>query len=148
MKQKHLFFLICVFLASTINAQDYKMGLGLRISNRDAIVNHSVSFKYFVSESLATEALVTVTNPAAIGLLLEKHQPLGTTGIKWLYGGGLYVAFGGERRFGAQGVLGLDYKLEAVPLNLSLDWKPELNFAKEFLFEPAAVGITARFTLK
>jgi hypothetical protein len=140
-----VFFLLFITVST---AQDYKMGLGLRISNEDATVNHSVSFKYFFNESLATEALVTVINPAAFGLLVEKHNPLGTTGIKWFYGGGLYAGFGGERRFGAQGVIGLDYKITSVPLNLSLDWKPELNFTKEFLFEPAAVGISARFTLK
>jgi len=134
--------------ATTVQAQDYKAGLGVRISNRDAAVNHSISFKYFFTETIATEALVTVSNPAALGLLVAKHNPLGTTGIKWFYGGGLYAGFGGERRFGAQGVVGLDYKITSVPINFSIDWKPELNFSKEFSFEPAAVGISARFTLK
>jgi len=149
MKNKLIFTTIIFLLFITVStAQDYKLALGLRLSNEDATVNHSVSLKYFFSESLATEALFTLINPAALGLLVEKHNPLGTTGIKWYYGGGLYAGFGGERRFGAQGVLGLDYKIATLPLNLSLDWKPELNFTKEFLFEPAAVGISARFTLK
>lgn len=149
MRNKLTLIVFCFLLNITgSNAQEYKLALGVRLSNEDATVNHSVSLKYFFSESLATQALITVINPAALGVLLEKHKPLGTTGIKWFYGGGLYAGFGGERRFGAQGVVGLDYKITSVPLNLSLDWKPELNFAKDFLFEPAAVGMTARFTLK
>ena len=44
------------------------------------------------------------------------------------------------------GVLGLDYKFANIPLNLSLDWKPELNLVTDINFEPAAVGFTARFT--
>jgi hypothetical protein len=43
-------------------------------------------------------------------------------------------------------VLGLDYKFANIPLNLSLDWKPELNLVSDINFEPAAVGFTARFT--
>jgi hypothetical protein len=44
------------------------------------------------------------------------------------------------------GVLGLDYKFVNLPLNLSLDWKPELNIVSDINFEPAAIGFTARFT--
>ena len=47
---------------------------------------------------------------------------------------------------GAQGVVGLDYKFINLPLNLSIDWKPELNLVSDINFEPAAVGFTARFT--
>jgi hypothetical protein len=149
MRNKLALISFCFLLSITnSNAQDYKMALGLRLSNEDATVNHSISAKYFFNESLAAEALFTIINPAAFGFLIEKHKPLGTTGIKWFYGGGLYAGFGSERRFGAQGILGLDYKITKIPLNLSLDWKPELNLSNEFLFEPAAVGISARFILK
>jgi hypothetical protein len=44
-------------------------------------------------------------------------------------------------------VVGLDYKFSNIPLNLSLDWKPELNIVSDINFEPAAIGFTARFTL-
>jgi hypothetical protein len=33
-----------------------------------------------------------------------------------------------------------------LPLNLSLDWKPELNIIDNINFEPAAVGFSIRFT--
>jgi hypothetical protein len=42
----------------------------------------------------------------------------------------------------------MEYKAPSLPLSLSLDWKPELNLTKEVFFEPAALGLTARFTLK
>jgi hypothetical protein len=47
---------------------------------------------------------------------------------------------------GAQGVVGLDYKFQQVPINLSLDWKPELNLVDNVNFEAAAVGLAVRFT--
>jgi hypothetical protein len=43
--------------------------------------------------------------------------------------------------------LGLDYNFTNLPLNLSLDWKPELSLIRTVNFEPAAVGISARFVI-
>lgn len=85
------------------------------------------------------------------------HKPLNTAGLQWYYGGGAYLGFvktynatkninETNTNFGAQGVVGLDYKFVNLPLNLSLDWKPELNLVSDINFEPAAIGFTARFT--
>ena len=132
----------------SLNVQDYKMALGARFSSDDAAVNHSISFKYFLSEKIAVETLFSFGDPFAIGLLVEKHNPILSNKFKWFYGAGAYVGFGVSRKVGAQGILGMDYKVPSIPLNFSLDWKPELNFYSEFSFEPAAVGLSARFTLK
>lgn len=42
-------------------------------------------------------------------------------------------------------IIGMDYKFQKIPLNTSLDWKPELNLAKEVGFEAATVGLGIRF---
>ena len=89
--------------------------------------------------------------------LLEVHKPLSSEGLMWFYGAGGYISFDKtynpnkqrdvtNTNFGAQGVLGLDYKFPSVPLNLSIDWKPELNIIDNINFEPAALGFSARFT--
>ena len=138
-------------------AQDYKTALGVRLSSSNAMQNNSVSFKQFITEKTAIEALFTFGDPLALGAMLEFHQPLAASGLSWFYGGGGYVAFvkklnnttqkeNTEPNFGAQGVIGLDYKFNNIPLNISLDWKPELNLVTDINFEPAAIGFTARFT--
>ena len=119
--------------------------LGIRISSKDAAINHSVTYKRFFKPDLAVEGLLSFSDPVALGFLLEKHKPLTASGLTWFYGAGAYVGFSGGRNFGAQGVVGLDLILPSLPVNLSLDWKPELNFTKQFSFEPAAVGFSARF---
>jgi hypothetical protein len=119
--------------------------LGVRISSADAAVNNSITYKRFLNSTLAIEGLFTIADPAAIGILLEKHIPLSASGLTWFWGAGLYAGFGGSRRFGAQGAVGLDFVLPSLPINLSVDWKPELNFTRQFSFEPSAVGISARF---
>jgi hypothetical protein len=130
-----------------LQAQDYKTALGVRLSSSDAALNSGISFKHFFGGT-AVEALVTFGDPFAIGALLEKHQPIGPEGLAWFFGGGAYVGFGDKRNFGGQGIIGLDYKFQEVPINVSLDWKPELNLVQEVSFEPAAVGLSIRFTFK
>jgi hypothetical protein len=143
--------LVLLLLGMDVKAQDYKTALGVRLSSSDAIVNNSVTFKYFFSNSVAVEGLLSFGDPVALGLLIEKHKPTALGGLTWFYGAGAYIGFESSKtenakNFGAQGVLGLDYKLPALPLNLSVDWKPELNIVKEAVFEPAALGASIRFT--
>lgn len=139
---------VFVLIASASKAQDYKMGLGIRLSSNPAIVNNSLSFKYFFTDKTAAEALFSLEKPFAFGLLVEQHQPFSGNALKYFYGGGAYAAFSGEKTVGLQGVLGLDYKLPSIPFNLSVDWKPELTLASQVSFEPAALGLSARFTFK
>jgi hypothetical protein len=137
--------------------REYKSAVGLRLSSSPAVVNNSISFRYFFKENHAIEALISLGDPIAFGALYQIHNPLAVEGLNWFYGAGAYLGFEKyyhttknkdvtEPNVGAQGVVGLDYKFTGIPLNLSLDWKPELNLVREVFFEPAAIGVSARFT--
>ena len=141
-----IFFILLSLAATSAKAQAYKSALGVRFSSHDAVVNHSITFKHFFKERTAVEALFSFVKPYALGILIEKHYPLANNNLTWFWGAGAYVGFTDKKNFGAQGALGLDFKIPEVPVNLSLDWKPELNLVKETFFEPAAVGVSARFT--
>ncbi len=158
---KKLFF-VSLFASSLlfvndINAQDYKTALGVRLSSAAANVNNSISIKHFINEKTAIEALFSFGDPIALGALVEFHKPLSSEGLRYYYGGGGYISFvktfdpvkqtnSTDPNFGVQGVIGLDYKFANIPLNIALDWKPELNIVSDINFEPAAIGFTARFT--
>jgi hypothetical protein len=138
-------------LATTLHAQDdYKIGLGLRLSNATPTLSNAVSIKYFMNTTSALEGLVSFGSRFGIGALYEAHRPLNATpALKWYYGGGGYVGFeSGNTFLGPTGVIGLDYKFEKIPLNLSLDWKPELDIIPKINFVPDAFGLSARFTLQ
>ncbi len=152
-----LFTVAIISCFNSANAQDYKTAIGVRLSSSAAMVNNSISFKQFITEKTAIEGLVSFGDPLAIGALIEFHKPLAASGLKYYYGAGGYLGFvktynpnkninETDANLGAQGVIGLDYKFSNVPLNISLDWKPELNIVTDINFEPAAVGFTARFT--
>ena len=106
-----------------------------------------------MNPKLAVEGLFTFDKRPAIGALLEIHNDMPSTeGLKWFYGAGAYLGFDSDKThtdralMGGQGIIGLDYKFANLPLNLTLDWKPELNIIDNINFEPAAVGFTIRFT--
>jgi len=149
MKKAGIICVVFIILSySKAQAQDYRMALGARFSSRAALVNTSISFKYFFRQSTAVEGLFSVKKPMALGLLLEQHKPFVAKHFTYFYGGGIYAGFSGPRRAGLQGIIGLDYKIPIIPFNLSIDWKPELTLSKVVSFEPQALGVTARFTFK
>jgi hypothetical protein len=135
----------------------YKTAVGIRLSSTPALQKNSISLKHFLNETTAIEGLLSIGDPITLGALLEFHYPFSTPGLQWLYGAGGYFGTGKEYStekameiqktyLGAQGIVGIDYKFANIPLNLSLDWKPELNLISDINFEPGAVGLTARFT--
>jgi len=159
--KKSIFALMfaCIAFAGTVSAQAYKTGLGVRLSPSNAYVNNSVTLKHFLNEKAALEFLVSFGDPFALGALYEVHKPFtsGGNGLQWFYGAGGYLAFvksynpntqknETDANFGAQGIVGLDYKFVNLPLNLSLDWKPELNLVTDIAFEASTIGLSARFT--
>jgi hypothetical protein len=142
-----LVFLTIGGLYNRLSAQDYKLAVGLRFSTAAPTLNNGISVKYFIDSSDAVEGLLTFGSRVGIGGLYEKHQLIGgTPAFTWFYGGGAYVGFeNGRTWFGPTGVVGLDYKFSSAPVDLSLDWKPELDIVPSINFVPDAFGLSARF---
>lgn len=143
-----LLFASLAFVNKTY-AQDYRFALGVRLSNSSPTLNNAVSGKYFVTDRSAVEGIVSFGSRFGLGALLEIHKPLNVPQLSWMYGAGVFVGFeDNDTYLGPTGILGLDYKFENVPINLSLDWKPELNVLPDIEFVPDAFALSVRFTLK
>ena len=142
-----LVFLTISGLYNRLSAQDYKLAVGLRFSTAAPTLNNGISVKYFIDSSNAVEGLLSFGSRVGIGGLYEKYQLIGgTPAFTWFYGGGAYVGFeNGQTWFGPTGVVGLDYKFSSAPVDLSLDWKPELDIVPSINFVPDAFGLSARF---
>jgi hypothetical protein len=144
MKALFLLLFSTIIVCFSAQAQAYQHAVGIRFSNNDAILKTGISYRHIGKNNVALEALLSF-EPVALGLMAEKFKPLNVAGLAWFYGGGAYVAFEGRNNLGALGIVGLDYKFNGVPINLSLDWKPELQIIRKVVFEPAAVGVGVRF---
>jgi len=145
---------ICILLLVTsscinrLSAQDYKLAMGIRFSSASPTLSNSFSVKYFMDETNAVEGLISFGTRFGIGGLYERHQLIGgTPAFTWFWGLGGYVGWQDNNTFlGPTGAIGLDYKFSNAPLNLSIDWKPELDILPNINFVPDAFGITARYT--
>ena len=145
---------ICILLLATsscinrLSAQDYKLAMGIRFSSASPTLSNSFSVKYFMDETNAIEGLISFGTRFGIGGLYERHQLIGgTPAFTWFWGLGGYVGWQNNNTFlGPTGAIGLDYKFPNAPINLSLDWKPELDILPNINFVPDAFGITARYT--
>jgi hypothetical protein len=136
MKRNFLTLLVILVASSftLLKAQDYKVALGVRLSNSTPTLNNSVSIKYFMNQQNALEGLVSFGSRFGIGGLYEVHKPTTATGLNWFFGGGAYIGFQDSNTyFGPTGIIGLDYKPE-------LDIIPSINFV------PDAFALSARFT--
>jgi hypothetical protein len=139
----------CILSSKSTHAQPYRFALGVRLSNASPTLNNSVTGKYFITDRSAVEGLVSFGSRFGLGALLEIHKPLNVPQMSWMYGAGAFVGFQDNNTYlGPTGILGLDYKFENVPINLSLDWKPELNVIPDIEFVPDAFALSVRFTLK
>jgi hypothetical protein len=130
-------FLFC--LVSISKGQDYNTGIGLRGG-----FDYGLSVKHFISEKSALEFLLASRwRGFEVTGLYEVHNQVGDVDrFKWFFGFGAHVGFwNGDYTHdywgypgtnytvvGLDGILGLEYSFKEVPINLSLDWKPALNF--------------------
>jgi hypothetical protein len=123
----------------------------------------SLSLKHFIQKNRAIEALGYFWQYGArITALYEIHGNInGAPGLKWYVGPGAHVGFwntkwkdrygrrDGGAYFGVDGVLGLDYKINKAPINISLDWQPSFSFGDPdfgYGFEGGWGGLGIRYT--
>ena len=121
-----VFSLLSVTFAQS-GAQDYQTAIGMKF------YPGAISLKHFVSPQSALEGLASFWNQGSrFQALYEVHGDLNITdGLKWYFGGGAHVSFfksayGGVSP-GIDGILGLDYKFNNAPINISLDWNPSFE---------------------
>ncbi len=138
--------------------RDYRMALGLRLSTAIPTLSNAVTGKYFITDRSAIEGIISFGNKFGIGALLEVYKPFNTEGLSWFYGAGAYAGFAknsdqfgkgdGRVYVGPTGILVIDYKLPKAPVNLSLDWKPELDIVPAINFVPDAFALSVRFAFR
>jgi len=150
MKRLFVLMIVASLFSLTSKAQDgggYKTALGVRLGSSVPAIKNGVTFKHFFGNN-AVEAILSFGDGTALCGLYEIHKPIGAVpDLQWLIGAGGYVGLSsGTNNIGAAGIIGLDYKFAAIPLNVTLDWKPELNLVSKVAFEASGVGFSARFT--
>lgn len=137
---------ILILNSMTSNAQIYKNAAGIRIGPSAPAIKTGFTYKRFLNDAHALEAMLSVTEGIGLGVLYEIHQPLTPDNLQWYVGFGGYAAvYKKDSYVGGTGIIGLDYTFTQIPLNVSVDWKPELNIIEKFYFEGSTVGFSFRY---
>ena len=151
MNKTLLTFAIAVLFSTIVFGQNesfYKNALGVRLGSSVPTVKSGITYKHFLANNNAIEGILSFGDGTSICALYEIHKPINTVkNLQWFTGAGGYVGFNNSSsNLGAAGIVGLDYQFATIPLNISLDWKPELNIISKVGFEASGVGFSARFT--
>ncbi len=119
--------------SSSFSSTSYQTALGVKF------YPGAISIKHFVGGNNALEGLGYFWEKGfRITGLYEIHGNInGAPGLKWYIGPGAHIGFynnkyGGASSVGVDGVLGLDYKINTAPINLSLDWQPSFEFGNKY----------------
>lgn len=129
------------------NSSTYSTAVGVKM------YPGSISVKKSIDGSKYVEGLAAFWNKGfRATALLEFHNDFNNApGLRWYYGAGAHLGFynsknyNGSTLIGIDGVLGLDYKINGAPLNLSLDWQPSFEFGNGTGFEGWG-GLGIRYT--
>lgn len=140
--------------------KDYTTALGAKLWGNGG----GISLKHFVSNNNALEGIGYFWRGGTrVTGLYEFHYDIeGAPGLKWYIGPGVHVGFYNDYYYnkyyndgrtsgsyvGIDGVLGLDYKFDGVPINLSLDWQPSFEFGDNQGFMGSWGGLGIRYTFK
>ncbi|MEO6548589.1 MAG: hypothetical protein ABIN94_11340 [Ferruginibacter sp.] len=148
MKKNLLFLSIFTFLSFRLMAQEYQTAVGIRLGPSSSAITPGFTVKHFLDEQHAIEGILGINDGVGLCGLYEWHKPIPSVEhLQWFIGAGGYAASRSKTTYiGAAGIVGIDYKFQEIPLNISIDWKPELNILTNVGFEASGVGFSARFT--
>ena len=138
------------------SAQHYDRAVGLRGG-----LLTGVTYKQFVTDQAAVEGIMAWRwRGFEVTGLYEMHNPaFEVDGLMWYYGAGGHVGFYGNysrhpwydnsyrggMTVGIDGIIGLEYTFTDLPINISLDWKPELNVLGYFGFWGDEGAVSVRY---
>ncbi len=139
------------------NSTSYKTALGIKVWDGGGI-----SLKHFFNERNAGELIGYFWRHGfRLTGLYEIHGPIsGAPGLKWYIGPGAHIGTYSDGHhhhndnhhhhshasIGIDGVIGLDYKFNQAPINLSLDWQPSFEFTDGHGFNGSWGGLGIRYT--
>ena len=144
---KWMLFACIVIASNQATAQEAggEFSMGPRFGGITAlsIKKHSYSNKS-AFEMIAGWNFDKNVDGVSINLLWEKLAPLSGNRLAAMIGIGPGFAFANEFRFGAAGILGLDWRISHI-INLQFDWQPTWYFVNGSDFSAVNGGVTIRY---
>ncbi len=159
MKKLVFFAIMLLSIVTSVSAQRanqkwYRHAIGIRVENEDLI---GISYDRFLSNQTAGELFLMsdLSSGAEITGLYKyvKSLPDVPASVRWYAGCGVHIGQWEQTDivFGVDGVLGIGYTFDQIPLNLTIDWHPIINVVtsnKNEAFIPIKFGLSARYIIE
>lgn len=142
MKKLLIIIVVVLFCNTNMNAQVYNNAIGLRGG-----FSSGINFKHFLSGENAFEVILATDYDGFLitGVYQRHTTAFDTPGLQWYYGAGGRIGFYDDNSIlGIVGVVGLDYKIEDVPISLALDVMPRIHIIGNDLMQMGA-GFSVRY---
>lgn len=157
MKKFMIIAALCLFSVAA-SAQDYNWAIGIRGGGNDS----GVTLKHILSDYNAFEMTFNYQYPkgrmirsTVFSGLYEWNVPVIDEGFIFYYGLGAHIGAAtmskedsnnyGAITLGADGVVGLEYKLYSAPIAFSLDYRPFFNLLPQIRGFIGNVGLGVKF---
>jgi len=154
MKNLIFVFLIVLLFGLESKAQDYNTGIGLRGG-----WGTGLTVKHFLGDKAAVEGILDSRwrGFSLTGLYEIHNTAFDIDRLNWYYGFGGHIGFWNGKNvgwaddnnnytvIGIDGILGIEYNFDFIPINLSIDWKPALNLAGSSGFWGDGGAISIRY---
>jgi hypothetical protein len=154
-------FIIISLITITVCTHAQRMAMGSTYKTAIGVKFYpgAISIKSFTKPNVSLEGLAYFWNYGTrfTGLYEINGDITGAEGLKWYVGPGAHIGFWSNHwkdvypkrddgvMFGIDGVLGLDYKIQGAPIDVSLDWQPSFNFIGYNYFEGGWGGLGIRY---
>jgi hypothetical protein len=150
-------FLLVIFFSLVSHfatAQAYNTAIGLRLGP-----HYGITAKHHLTSQNALEGILTAgwNHFQLVGLYQVHNQAFQMETMRWYYGGGAHIGSWQGGRYlnqrngfllGASGILGLEYNFLDLPLNISLDWLPQIDIIERFGPRFDNFGVSVRYMIR
>lgn len=138
-----LFFIIVT--ASAVSAQNYDWSLGVRLGGTSGIAG-----KFALPSGNAVEGILSWNmfedDTVMLTGLYEWIVPVINDDFNFYYGVGAHLGtWNKDFAFGADVIVGLEYKIPSAPIAFSVDWMPGLNFTPDVGFFGNSFALTVKY---
>ena len=146
-----LLFFLSEGQSKSANSASYRTALGVKFYPA------GITLKHFFNGNNAGEFIGYFWNRGVrfTGLYEIHGNFADVDGLKWYVGPGAHIGFYDYFNhnnhidgtfFGIDGVLGLDFKFNGAPINISVDWQPSFEFGDYVGFTGNWGGLGIRYT--
>jgi len=150
MRKLILIVILVVSMVTLAWAQDYKTGIGLRGG-----FSSGLTLKHFVGKKSAFEGIAAINFGLTTGYeltgLYEIHGlAFQVERLNLYFGAGAHIGTYDDSNskginIGVDGILGIEYNFNEVPINIGFDWKPMYHIVGLTGFAPEGGALSIRY---